>query len=486
MAVVPIGHSGRRCRHQPHPPELSSIPDGAVDDVNVEMQARMIDSASAVIGCEAALDAIPDLVAILGTDYSVLRANRALGARLGVDPASLVGHPCYEVIHGASEPPEYCPFTRLLANGEEAAVELWEPRLDGCFAATTSPIREPDGTIAGAVLVARDITESKRTESRLAESEGLYRQFIDATDDFVFLKDEHGRHVIANEALSSFFQLPRDEVIGKDDRQLMPGRGAATCARTDRQALAGEGVRVFVESVGDRAFETRKFPVSLGDGRVGVGGFVRDVSERKHAEQALAESADRLQRTLEGIVTTLAAVVESRDPYTAGHQRRVATLARAIGEELRLDAATISGLQTAAWVHDIGKITVPSEILSKPGRLGEPEWQLVQQHAVSGERLLAAIEFERPIATIVGQHHERLDGSGYPRGLRGGEILLESRIIAVADVTEAMASHRPYRPALPVEEVVRELEDNAGTRYDADVCSACLRLLRSESFTFPA
>jgi PAS domain S-box-containing protein len=198
--------------------------------------------------------------------------------------------------------------------------------------------------------------------------------------------------------------------------------------------------------------------------------IVTDITENKTAEESVAQA---LRKT----INVLSAAVEARDPYTAGHEQRVASIARKIGQELGLSSRRLTGLELAGLVHDVGKIQVPAEILSKPGRLTELELALVKQHPVVGARLLDGIDFEWPIQAIIRQHHERLDGSGYPDGLKGDDILLEARIIAVADTLEAMASHRPYRPAQGIEDAAAEIRDGAGTRYDTEVAAACLKLI---------
>jgi HD-GYP domain-containing protein (c-di-GMP phosphodiesterase class II) len=182
------------------------------------------------------------------------------------------------------------------------------------------------------------------------------------------------------------------------------------------------------------------------------------------------------------MIKILGLIVEQRDPYTAGHQRRVADLARAIGTEMGLSVARIGGIRVAASIHDLGKISVPADILSRPGRLSESELMLVRAHSQVGYELLRQVEFPWPVADIVLQHHERLDGSGYPNHLRGDEMLLEARIIALADVVDAMSSHRPYRPAFPIEEVLGEISRQRGMLYDPEAVDACLRLFREKGF----
>lgn len=197
---------------------------------------------------------------------------------------------------------------------------------------------------------------------------------------------------------------------------------------------------------------------------------------------SLKKSEMKLKANLLESISAIAATVEMRDPYTAGHQRHVAQLATAIAYELGLDELQIEGLNLAGVVHDVGKIKIPAEILSKPGRLMELEFALIKQHPQAGYEILKEIDFPWPIAQFVRQHHERLDGSGYPLGLKGDEIYLEARIIAVADVIEAMASHRPYRAGVGIEVALAEIEAKRGDFYDAAVVDAALRLFRVKGY----
>ena len=198
----------------------------------------------------------------------------------------------------------------------------------------------------------------------------------------------------------------------------------------------------------------------------------------------VCSTTPKLGATVEGAVVAMGHVVESRDPYTAGHERRVAELAAPIAAEMGLRGERLAAVRLAALIHDIGKMSVPAEILAKPGRLNDAEFNLIKEHPRSGYTIIEGIEFGPPVATMVLQHHERPDGSGYPQGLTGQDILLEARILAVADVAEAMASHRPYRPALGAEAALEELTLHAGTRYDADAVAACVRLFHDQGFEF--
>jgi len=196
-------------------------------------------------------------------------------------------------------------------------------------------------------------------------------------------------------------------------------------------------------------------------------------------------SEGRLRESLESTIEAIGATLEMRDPYTAGHQRRVALLAQAIAHEMGLDADRVHALGLAASIHDLGKIRIPAEILTKPGRLAPLEYRIIQQHAQAGFDILQHIAFPWPIARWIHQHHERLDGSGYPQGLSGDAIELESRILAVADVIEAITTHRPYRAGLGLEAALQEVIDHRTTLYDAAVVDACVRLFREQHYVLP-
>jgi putative nucleotidyltransferase with HDIG domain len=210
----------------------------------------------------------------------------------------------------------------------------------------------------------------------------------------------------------------------------------------------------------------------------------REIAERTRAEEELKHTLGRLRKAMDGAIHAMALTVEVRDPYTSGHQRRVANLARAMATEMGLSAVQIDGIRFAGIIHDIGKISVPSEILSKPGQLSETEFNLIKIHSQVGYDILRKIEFDWPVADIVYQHHERMDGSGYPLGLSGEAILIEARTISVADVVEAMASYRPYRPMLGIDKALEEISQKKGSLYDPLVVEACLKVFEKRAFKF--
>jgi putative nucleotidyltransferase with HDIG domain len=208
------------------------------------------------------------------------------------------------------------------------------------------------------------------------------------------------------------------------------------------------------------------------------------IAKRTRTEKKLKKNVGRLKKSLEKSIIAIAAVTEIRDPFTAGHQKRVTELACAIAEEMGLSRGRRERLRLAAMVHDVGKVNIPTEILIKPFQLSEAEFNIIEAHPQIGHDILDGIEFSRPVAKIVLQHHEFLDGSGYPQGLAGDNIMLEARILAVADVVEAMTSQRPYRPAHALEGALEEISDKKGFLYDPVVVDACLRVFREREFSF--
>jgi putative nucleotidyltransferase with HDIG domain/PAS domain S-box-containing protein len=339
--------------------------------------------------------------------------------------------------------------------------------------------------------IARDVTARRAAEEKLALSERRFRQLFQHSTQAVALHeiilDEAGRAVdyrflAANPAFSRHTGFVVEEILGRTVREVVPGiEDSGLIALYGDVVESGDPAEIctFVKAL-DRHYEISAF--RLGP-RQFAAAFV-DVSERERAQRALVEGAARAKSALRQTVAALGATTEMRDPYTAGHQRRVAELADAISAELSWEEAARDTLYTAALLHDIGKIVVPAEILTKPGRLSDMEMQLIRAHAAAGGDAVAHIEFEGAVADIVRQHHERLDGSGYPDGLRGDEVLPEARVLAVADVVEAMVSHRPYRAALPLDAALSEIEGGSGVRYDADAVAACLVLFRERDFRF--
>lgn len=297
--------------------------------------------------------------------------------------------------------------------------------------------------------------------------------------------DLDGNIRLWNKAAEEISGWREDEVLGRSIKVLSEDRWEAY-EKLRRQTLQMEVFRsVPLKSTRKDGSEIRisysTAPVLDAESRViGTMAVLYDITEKIALETALKDSLEKMKRVVDETVNALAAAIEKRDPYTAGHQQRVARLACAIAGEMGgFDDDRMKGLRTAALIHDIGKLYVPSELLSKPGQLTDMEFGLIKTHPQAGYEILREIEFPWPVARIVRQHHERWDGSGYPSGLAGDEILLEARIVGVADGVEAMSFHRPYRPGKGARFALREIKMARGSSYDPIVVDACLALFRN-------
>jgi HD-GYP domain-containing protein (c-di-GMP phosphodiesterase class II) len=236
---------------------------------------------------------------------------------------------------------------------------------------------------------------------------------------------------------------------------------------------------------GIRWLITDKIPYRDKEGKLtGVIGLSKDITVQRKAEQKLKTTYQRLKKTMDAAIDTMSKIIEAKDPYTSDHQHRVCQLAVPLARELGLAEDRVEGTRIASLIHDIGKIGLPTEILSKPGKLSDIEFSLIKDHSQIGHDILKSIDFSYPVDQIVLQHHERLNGSGYPDNLKGDKILLEAKIIGVADVVEAMSSFRPYRPALGIDKALEEISQNRGILYDPEVVDACLKLFKEKEFKF--
>ena len=331
-----------------------------------------------------------------------------------------------------------------------------------------------------------DITKRKRIEAALRESEIKYRRIFESFEDIYYQIDENGIIRVLSPSVYRLTGWPPDELIGKpvatvyvrpEDREKLLEELARKGFLRDYEILVKkkDGTHVYASLVASILTDA--------DGRVcGVSGTLRDITGRKHAEEKLQQTLESLRKAFGVTIGVMVAAIEMRDPYTAGHQNRVANLAKTIAMEMKLPQDKIDGILMAGSIHDIGKLSIPSEILTKPTNLTNLEFSLIKEHSRSGYEMLKDVESPWPLAEIVYQHHERMNGSGYPRNLKGDEILLESQILAVADVVEAMGCHRPYRPTLGIDAALEEITKNKGILYNSNVVDACLKLFREKGY----
>ncbi|MDH4210761.1 MAG: PAS domain S-box protein [candidate division WOR-3 bacterium] len=347
-----------------------------------------------------------------------------------------------------------------------------------------------DGSIIGTRSYIWDVTLRKTAEEEIKNSEERLKLLFEYAPDGYFLTDLKGNFLDGNKAIEEIVGYKKHELIGKSfvkAKLLSSDQIPSIYELLARNAMGhrtGPDEFTLTRKDGSKTIVgIRTYPVKI-DGKTVVLGIARDMTDYKRTQEELRKSYDRMQKVLEDTINALTSAVEKRDPYTAGHQHRVAILADAIAKKMKLPSHQKEGLHVAALVHDIGKINVPAGILNKPSSLSDAEFALVKDHVLVGYDILRTIEFPWQVAEIVFQHHERLDGSGYPMGLKGSDILMEAKILAVADVVESMMAHRPYRPARGKDKAITEIKVNKKKLYDVKIVKACLKVLSDTGFHF--
>jgi len=329
-----------------------------------------------------------------------------------------------------------------------------------------------------------ELTERKRAEHELRTNEEKYKTLIQTAPDGIALIDDRGKLLTANPAMADKLGAERHELEGFGLHDVLPPEAADMYLHKGLESIE-QGQPIYFEEEKDSFFFQNYFVCVPNSGQGGLFQMIsRDMSGIRQTQWDLEKAMNKFSKAVHGTFQALSSTLEQGDAYTAGHQRRVASLARAIAVDMGLEEERIQGLYFAGLIHDLGKVSTPAELLSKPTRLSDIEFALIKEHARVGHNILKDIEFPWPIADMVRQHHERMDGSGYPDGLRGESIHLRARILAVADVLEAMSSHRPYRPALGQKVALQAIEKDKGRLYDSDVVDICLKLFEDKRFTF--
>jgi PAS domain S-box-containing protein len=417
---------------------------------------------------------VSEYVTFQDFENKILWANDNVVHNTGLPLGKLKGHRCYEIWHKRRQACQHCPFEEVFKTGitvereiVTASGRIWLSR--------GAPIRDDHGRIVAMVKVVSDITKHLKDEELLRQSEEKYQALFSNSLDMVYIHDFAGNIIDANQVALDTLGYAKEEIPALNFGLLLTAKQmpmAMDIVEGIRKTGTHHELNEFTVRCKDgtyRTIEARAAAINHGGKPYAVQAIARDTTERKKTENNLAHSVQTLKKTLMDAVNTMAKIVEMRDPYTAGHQQRVAGLATAIATEMKLAADRIERLNMAASVHDIGKTNIAAEILSRPGELTDPEFQIVKTHSQSGYDILKNIDFPWPVAQIVLQHHERLNGSGYPNKLKGEDILLEARIMSVADVVEAMASHRPYRPALGIDRALEEIrkKDRKSTRLNS-------------------
>jgi PAS domain S-box-containing protein len=418
--------------------------------------------------------------------------NQSAAAFAGYSPDELVGKDSLFCIHPEDREATRTLSRRMIREGRTIPFEVRILHKDGSIrwimlALTLTDYKGRPAILGNSI----DITELKDAQEKLDLSRAMESSILDSIP-LAVIGLENRQIRFANSDTAAVFGWRPEELIGQSTRILYR-------SEEDFQQI---GDRVYQALNAERTFTAElEYPCRRKDGgdilcrvkaaRIGetlqekrIVVTYEDITELIQTKEKLGQTNEQLRRTLSGTIKTISSLLMAKDPYTAGHQERVSRLVTAIAREMNLPEDHVQALGTAALLHDLGKIHIPSDILSKPGKLSDIEYRLIQIHPEEGYEIIRNIDFTFPIAEMILQHHERLDGSGYPRGLSGGQILPEARIIAVADVVEAMASHRPFRPALGINAALEEIMEHRGTLYDAAAVDACRRLFQEKGFQF--
>lgn len=445
---------------------------------------------------QAIVNAVGDPLFVKDQDHRWVAFNAAFERMLGRPRDELLGRSDYDFVRTEEADVFWRKDEEVFRSGRENLNEEAFTGPDGrthTVQTRKTPFVGPDGR-KYLVAVIHDITGLKDTETALRRSERLLAEtermahlgsweWDVRTDRITWSEETYRIFGVTPQS----FDATRDAfvaLIHPDDRARVVAaiQNAIGPERTpydlDMRVVRPDGTVRTVHSRGETTFAP--------DGQsLRMAGTAHDVTEARLAEHVLRSSEQRLRRHLLDIIRVIGRTIEARDPYTAGHEERVAALAVAIGRELGLSETQVANIEMGALIHDVGKIYVPGEILTRPGRLTKEEYDLIKTHARIGYEIVKGVDIPATVTDMILQHHERLDGTGYPQGLRGDAIRLEARILAVADVVESMAAHRPYRPSRGIESGLAEVLAHRGTRYDERAVDACVRLVREKAFELP-
>jgi len=450
---------------------------------------------------QALIEHSSDIVTIVDALGTVKYQSPNYKTLWGRDPSGEIGRDLFKDVHPDDVASVSDRFNYLLLNPEgKIHIEVRARHEDGSWL-TIDVIGHnllDNPAVRGIVVHFHDITVRKRADEAILRSKLLLQSVIDSTPDLMYVKDFQHRFLLVNKSFAEAQNIAPQDMIGRADTDFFaeelclgnPDKGIRGFHADDNQAFQGKTVHnpgnIITWADGSlHIYDTYKIPLADQPGKIYAAlVYSRDITEQRKAEDEREASFKTLHKTLHDVINTMAKIVEMRDPYTSGHQARVAGLAGAIAIEMKLDDSRVEHLMMAASIHDVGKMYVPADILSKPGKLSEIEWAMIKTHVEGSYEILKDLEFSQPIALMALQHHERLDGSGYPGGLKGEEMVIEAKILAVADVVEAMSSHRPYRPALGLDKALEEISSKKGVLYDLDVVDTCLKLFNEQGFKF--
>jgi len=442
----------------------------------------------------ALMDNIPDFIYFKDEKNRFVRVNKTSAEDRGVTPEDFIGKTDFDIFTEEAAKKCFADDDRVMKTGKTIINSIekitYLNGMERWFSATKVPRYDEKGKIIGTIGITRDITEGKLAEDSIKNAKDELQMIMDSVPAIIFYKNTEGKIIRTNKAMADLLKLPIRDIIGKTSEEIFPMEQAENMIKDDLEIIiSGKPKRGIIQShptpEGIRFLMSDKIPCrDIGGKITGVIVLAKDITKQRKSEQELQQTFQKLKKTMDASIDTMSNIIEAKDPYTAGHQRRVSQLATAIAKELHLSQDKVEGIRIASLIHDIGKIGLPTEILSKPTRLNDIEFSLIKEHPQIGYDILKSVDFSYPVAKIALQHHEKLDGSGYPNHLKGDVILFEAKIICVADVVEAMSSHRPYRPALGIEKALEEISQNKGTLYDPEAVDTCLKLFKEKGFKF--
>ena len=450
----------------------------------------------------------PDIIFTLDSDGKFSFINESVRNVLGYSSQQLIGKPYAKIVH----PEDHEKADSLFSNGlgKHRSLKSSEIRLKPKPSRRESPSHSrnvivemrirgiydrfqpnAEDLFRGTYGVAQDITARKQAEEELMLQKAHFQQLFENSPEAIAILDHSDRILNANRGFEELFGYTIEECKNQCITELIVPKKLISEASRLSQIVMSNGTAQHNETVRKRKDGSEVnvavlgYPIHFQDSQVGVYAIYSDITERKKSEKTIQSTLKKLRKAMGGIIHVMVSTVEARDPYTAGHQQRVAELARTIAQEMGMSKEEVDGIRIGGSIHDLGKIKIPAEILSNPGRITDAEFSLIKTHPEVAYGILRDIEFSRPVAEMVYQHHEKINGSGYPRGLDSDEILPEAKILTIADVVEAIASHRPYRPALGIKIALDEITSNRGVLYDAEGVDACLRVFEQNKYRLP-
>jgi len=442
---------------------------------------------------QAILDNTPALVYVKDLSGRFVLVNREFERLFGLGHGDAVGRSTTDLVGEEIGAVHWANDLKVIASRESLTDEEVNDEADGrhTYLSVKFPLFGADGEVQAVCGISVDITKQKAFEQELQERNRFIEAVLENTPiGFGVNTIDDGKTVLISSNFERIYGVQPDAVEGVEDffekvyvdpvfREAMRERIMADLSSGDPTRMRWEDIPI-TSRAGDVHYVTA-INIPVFDQNLMIS-TVQDVTDRKLAQEEVIRQKERLDRTLTSVIDIASTIVETRDPYTAGHQRRVAQIATRIASELGMAERDIADIEVAALIHDVGKVQIPAEILGKPGAISPLEYEILKGHAEAGYRIVSSANMEAGISEMVYEHHERCDGSGYPRHLADGQISMGAKVLAVSDVVEAMMSHRPYRPALGVEAALAEIERGAGQQYDTAVVNACVSIFRDQGF----